>query len=216
MISTPHLRLNQHMQAVQDIPLPNIESLMQEATEVEAARQDPAKFAILYNNNYEAVFRFVNRRMNSRDMAADVTAQVFLKAMTHLQSYRHRGLPFVCWLYRIAGNELKQLFKTSNKQRTIHVVSAGMDLLVEEMEETTADKWEERMMTLLPNLPEDELLIIEMRYFEKRPFKEIGEILDITENNAKVKLYRILAKLKKQITSSTPTSTSKKDSHERQ
>jgi RNA polymerase sigma-70 factor (ECF subfamily) len=40
-----------------------------------------------------------------------------------------------------------------------------------------------------------------MRYFEKRPFKEIAEILDITENNAKVKVYRILEKLKVKITS---------------
>ena len=35
-----------------------------------------------------------------------------------------------------------------------------------------------------------------MRFFEKRSFKEIAEILDITENNAKVKLYRALDKLK--------------------
>ena len=46
-------------------------------------------------------------------------------------------------------------------------------------------------------LPEDELQLIEMRFFEKRSFKEIGEILEITENNAKVKTYRILEKLKK-------------------
>jgi len=36
-----------------------------------------------------------------------------------------------------------------------------------------------------------------MRFFEKRSFKEIGEIMGITENNAKVKIYRTLDKLKK-------------------
>jgi len=35
-----------------------------------------------------------------------------------------------------------------------------------------------------------------MRFFEKRSFKEIGEILSITENNAKVKTFRVLEKLK--------------------
>jgi RNA polymerase sigma-70 factor (ECF subfamily) len=36
-----------------------------------------------------------------------------------------------------------------------------------------------------------------MRFFEKRSFREIGEILDLTENNAKVKTFRALIKLKK-------------------
>jgi RNA polymerase sigma-70 factor (ECF subfamily) len=49
----------------------------------------------------------------------------------------------------------------------------------------------------LEKLDEDEMELIELRYFEKHPFKEIGEILDITENNAKVKTYRVIDKLKK-------------------
>ena len=36
-----------------------------------------------------------------------------------------------------------------------------------------------------------------MRYFEKRSYREIGDILGMTENNAKVKAYRIVEKLKK-------------------
>jgi RNA polymerase sigma-70 factor (ECF subfamily) len=39
-----------------------------------------------------------------------------------------------------------------------------------------------------------------LRFFEKRSFAEIGEIVGITENNAKVKVYRILDKLKKLLT----------------
>ena len=39
--------------------------------------------------------------------------------------------------------------------------------------------------------------MIEMKYFEKRQFKEIAEILDITETNAKVKAHRIIEKLRK-------------------
>jgi len=38
-----------------------------------------------------------------------------------------------------------------------------------------------------------------MRYFERRPYKEIAEILEITEVNAKVKMHRIIEKLKLQL-----------------
>jgi len=39
--------------------------------------------------------------------------------------------------------------------------------------------------------------MIEMRYFEKRSYKETGEILEISENNAKVRSFRALERLKK-------------------
>ncbi len=170
-----------------------------EEAEIDAARKDTAAFAVLYNRYYDAIFRFVYRRLNSKDLAADMTGQVFLKAMTHLSSFRYRGLPFVCWLYRIAANELKHLFRDNARHRTINAETAGLHQMAEEMEENIPDAWHMEMLALLPELPEDELTLIEMRYFEKRPFKEIGEIMDITENNAKVKLYRTLEKLKKQI-----------------
>ena len=47
--------------------------------------------------------------------------------------------------------------------------------------------------------PGNDLLLVEMRYFEQRPFKEVAEIMGITENNAKVKLYRALDRLKKTV-----------------
>jgi RNA polymerase sigma-70 factor (ECF subfamily) len=46
-------------------------------------------------------------------------------------------------------------------------------------------------------LDNEEMELIELRYFEKHSFKEVGEILEITENNAKVRTYRVLEKLKK-------------------
>ncbi len=59
------------------------------------------------------------------------------------------------------------------------------------------DEWERRLPTVLEQLDPDDLQLIELRYFEKRPFKEVSEILGLTESNAKVRTYRILEKMKK-------------------
>ena len=48
----------------------------------------------------------------------------------------------------------------------------------------------------ITELPDNELEMIELRYFEQRPFKEISELLNISESNAKVKIHRIIKKLK--------------------
>ena len=40
------------------------------------------------------------------------------------------------------------------------------------------------------------MLLIELRFFEERSFAEVGEIIGVTKNNAKVKTYRAIDKLK--------------------
>jgi RNA polymerase sigma-70 factor (ECF subfamily) len=51
-------------------------------------------------------------------------------------------------------------------------------------------------LSVLTRLKADQLELIEMRFFEKRSFREIGDLLEMTENNAKVKTFRAVNKLK--------------------
>lgn len=166
---------------------------------VEAAKKEPAKFASLYDKYYEQIFRYIYQRVDDKEQAFDATQQVFIKAMESLYKYEFRGVPFASWLYRIASSEVNNVYR-AQKQRTINIDSVGVYGMMEEMEETKIDKYHDKIVEIIgQELPEDELQLIEMRFFEKRSFKEIGEILEITENNAKVKTYRILEKLKKVI-----------------
>ncbi len=56
-----------------------------------------------------------------------------------------------------------------------------------------------KMLGALENLKGDDMQLIEMRFFEQRSFKEIADILGMTENNAKVKVHRILERLKRRL-----------------
>jgi RNA polymerase sigma-70 factor (ECF subfamily) len=64
------------------------------------------------------------------------------------------------------------------------------------MEEDTSEETRKVLIDKIGKLKEDEVQMIELRFFEKRSFKEIGDILEITENNAKVKAHRVINKLK--------------------
>lgn len=164
---------------------------------VEAAKKDASKFAGLYDKYYEQIFRYIYQRVDDKEQAFDATQQVFIKALESLHKYEFRGVPFASWLYRIASSEVNNVYR-AQKQRTVNIDSIGVYGMMEEMEETKIDHYHDKIVKIIgEELPEDELQLIEMRFFEKRSFKEIGEILDITENNAKVKTYRILEKLKK-------------------
>ncbi|MES2837955.1 MAG: sigma-70 family RNA polymerase sigma factor [Bacteroidota bacterium] len=175
-------------------------NITQDLIWVQKAKEHPAHFEALYNKYYEQILKYVYQRVESKEEAYDITAQVFTKAMLHLSNYEFKGLPFSAWLYRIAANELNMLFR---KNKVQHVINADINSLHQIKEEIHFNEDDEEKINLIlseiSNLNEDEIQLIEMRFFEKRSFKEISEILDITENNAKVKTYRVLDKLKEKL-----------------
>src|SRR5437764_353027 len=83
---------------------------------VEAAQRDPSRFADLYERHFERVYAFVVRRVRDRDVAEDVTAEVFHRALASLPKYEWRGAPFGAWLFRIASNAIEDRFKRSARE----------------------------------------------------------------------------------------------------
>lgn len=169
-----------------------------EAEEIDAAVADMSKFAVLYDRYYVRIFRFVYMRIPDEDKAADVTSRVFLRAMLNLRNYRHKGFPFASWLYRIARNEINQEFRKESSERIFQLQHTDLSEFISEIPEIKEDDQNKiKLRIALQKLKKAEMELIQMRFYEKRSFKEIGEIINVTENNAKVKMFRIIQRLKK-------------------
>lgn len=154
-------------------------------------------FRVLYEKYFKRIFLFVHHRIGDKTLTADITSQVFLKALLGLAKFQFRGLPFSAWLFRIAVNECHDFFRKSKRYRMVAIEDEGVERLHEEMMgNAEIEDLHAKLPRILQALEEDELMIIELRFFEKRPFKEIADILGITENYAKVRTYRILEKMK--------------------
>jgi RNA polymerase sigma-70 factor, ECF subfamily len=164
---------------------------------VEQARTNPEVFGFLYEKYYRAIFIFIDRRVDDRQTADDLTSQVFLKAMLNLPKYQFKGLPFSAWLYRIASNQINEFYRNSHQSRVVSLDDTHLERLFGEAGEMARDDRADLVAHLLDQLEPAEVQLLELRFFEDQPFKEIAYILDITENNAKVKTYRIIEKLRK-------------------
>lgn len=163
---------------------------------IRRAQKDPESFGPLYKKYHEQIFRYIYQRMDDEETAFDVTSQVFLKALNNLNRYEYRGVPFSSWLYRIAKSELYQSFRDRKAKRTVNIDSFQLFELIDDIEEDNSEEYRLKLFHCLKMMKEKDMQLIEMRFFEKRSFREIGEILDITENNAKVKAFRSIEKLK--------------------
>ena len=164
---------------------------------IQRAQENPAHFAPLYTHYYKVIIQFIYRRVDDKDLAADLTAQTFLKALHHLPSYRPKGFPFSSWLYKIAINEVNMHFRKYAKQRTFCINDQEIYQFAETLLQDVQEDKLEDITLVIQKLQVDEVELIELRFFEAYSFKEIGELLNITENNAKVKTYRIIDKIKK-------------------
>jgi RNA polymerase sigma-70 factor (ECF subfamily) len=170
--------------------------LEDELRQIEIAKKDPRQFAPLYKKYHEAIFRYVYKRVDEEEAAYDITSSVFVKALASLPRYEFRGVPFSSWLFRIAKSELYQSFRDKKAQRTVSLDSVTIVQFIDELNEDFSEEQRTLLLNSLKLLKEHQLQLIEMRFFEKRSFKEIGEIVGLTENNAKVKTFRALVKLK--------------------
>ena len=171
----------------------------EEAEQIIAAKKNPDKFRPLYEKYYAQILKFVYQRVTSKEDAYDITQQVFLQALLALPKYEDRGFPFSSWLYRIAINEMNQIFRKNEKQRGINLEEKHLKELVEEIDGHSTEEKEQAVLDVIGELDEEDFQLVEMRFFEKRPFKEISELLNINEATAKMRLYRILEKLKPQL-----------------
>lgn len=184
------------MKAVNVIYHQNASSLDEEKQWVEAAKADPKAFESLYKKYYTDIFRFIWKRTANEELTAILVSDVFIKALQNIQKFSYRGVPFSAWLHQIARNEINLYYRKSQKNRS---VSFGTDQIRECIHDLEEDDREEQLALLINALNElstEELELVEMRYFEKRSFKEVSEILDIKEGNAKVKMHRVMQKLK--------------------
>lgn len=173
------------------------ELLREEQLWVTQAKSDPTKFDPLYRKYYSPIVRYLLQRSDDPEMAYDVASQVFVKAMKNLNQYEFRGVPFGSWLYRIAKSELYQQFREKQSSKTVRMDNlqiASFDELLLDPNENELHR--SRLLKALQELKQDQLKLIEMRFFEQLSFKEIGEQLGLTENNAKVKTFRAVEKLK--------------------
>ncbi len=172
--------------------------LWAEWQEIQAAQQNPARFRLLYDRYYEAIFRFIQHRCGDEETAADLCSQVFLKAMQNLQKFSYKGVPFSAWLYRIASNEISQWFRKQNRNRIVALEDFHTKELANEIDDKAGLEINiDKLGKVIQQLDPDEVVLLQLRYFEQMAFREVGEIMNITENNAKVKMYRLIQKMKK-------------------
>ena len=159
---------------------------------VEAAQQDPGRFAELYEQNFHKVYAYVACRIQDRSQRQDLTAYVFQQALANIGKFNWRGAPFVTWLYRIAANAIADQARKRSREvaETELATKTGVDLDLEQVDRRA------RLFRAVEALPEDQRKVILLRFAEEKSIREIAADLNRSEGAVKQLQFRGLETLR--------------------
>ena len=162
---------------------------------VEAAQKDPARFAELYENNFERVYAYVARRVGDRTETEDLTSEVFHHALSNLRRFEWRGIPFAAWLFRIAANLISDRWQRSNREQLVdapeQIESApAKNVELEELERRAT------LFRLVDTLPAEQRRVVVLRFVEQKSIKEVARDIRKTEGAVKQLQFRALTTLR--------------------
>jgi RNA polymerase sigma-70 factor (ECF subfamily) len=175
-----------------------VKALRKEADErllVEAAQKNPARFADLYENNFERVYAYVVRRVGDRAETEDLTSDVFHHALANLKRYEWRGIPFAAWLYRIAANLISDRWQRKGRED----VADGPEQIESAAAKNTEIEEVERRATLfrlVDTLPAEQRRVVMLRFAEEKSIKEVAREIRKTEGAVKQLQFRALSSLR--------------------
>lgn len=163
---------------------------------IEAAKKDPARFAELYENNFDRVYAFIARRVRDRSEAEDLTSEVFHQALSGLPRFEWRGAPFAAWLFKIALNAIIDRSKRAAKEQELPATfdpAADVQEIEDEIEQRA------RLFKLVDRLPVDQRRVVGMRFAEEKSIREIAQELGRSEGAVKQLQFRALQNLRAQL-----------------
>jgi RNA polymerase sigma-70 factor (ECF subfamily) len=161
---------------------------------IEAAQQDPSRFAALYEIHFERVYAYVLRRLGDREATEDVTSEVFHHALANLPRFEWRGAPFGAWLMRIAANAIADRWRRGSRERTDALANdpAGAEPSPEEIEIRA------QLFRLVQELPIEQRKVVQMRFAEEKSIREIAQALGRTQGAVKQLQFRGIQALREE------------------
>lgn len=159
---------------------------------------DPQAFGQLVMRYQDYVFTVVNRMVQHKEEAQEITQDTFVKAYSSLASFRGDS-KFSSWLFTIAYRKTLDRIKKNKRYTEFdaleQVLTADEDTETHGLKRLVAQERSATIKAAIAQLEPVTAALISFYYYEELSVKEIEKITDLTPENIKVKLYRGRKKL---------------------
>jgi RNA polymerase sigma-70 factor (ECF subfamily) len=156
---------------------------------IERAKYDREAFAVLYRRHYGAIVGYVYRRVRDTHTTEDLVAEVFLAVVRSMRRYRHRGVPFRSWLYRIATNVVNRWARRQRRWLALtwqDPVAASSSQEGEPSAEGETERARRAMLSLSPK----HQTVLSLHYLEGLSLEEVAAVIGCRVGTVNSRLSR--------------------------
>jgi len=167
-----------------------------------AKKGEKEAFGLLYDKYAAVIYRYFFLRLGGqKEIAEDLTQEVFLDVWRNIGNYNVKGVPFVSYLYTVARNALTDYWRTKRKYVDFEDLAESSFVAYSNDVENTLD--EKREMEIIKKAlgylePAYQEVLI-MKFVEDLSNKEIASVLGKSEGAVRVIQHRAIKQLKKHL-----------------
>ena len=159
---------------------------------------DAQAFSKLVDDYKNLVFTVALRMLKNTEEAEEVAQDTFIKVFKSLKNFKGDA-KFSTWIYRIAYNACLDRIKKNKKEFANSSIDELEGFEIKDMSNALdtimASEKRQLVRKCVESLSSTDAALITFFYFEEKNLKELGEILNLTENTVKVRLFRARARL---------------------
>lgn len=148
----------------------------------------------------ERLYWHIRKIVITHDNANDVLQNTFIRVYRGIQNFKAQS-KLHTWMYRIAYNESIR-FLERNKIRTAVSIEQDKNPYLDNLMQDAyfdGDQVKLKLHAIISELPEKQQRVFQMKYFDDLSFREISEIINISENTLKSTYYNVVKKIEKEI-----------------
>lgn len=163
-----------------------------------AQRGEKKAIAGLYDRHYQAVYNYLYYRVSDVQTAEDLSAEVFIRMLRKLPSYKDRGRPFLAWLYTIARNLLIDHRRAMDKGEEVTLKEELLENRIKDPDQQVQDRQTtDCFRQALTQLPESQRQLLIYRFVNGFSTPKIIQLLNKSDRAVRSLQHRALRSLEK-------------------
>jgi len=156
---------------------------------------DQDALALVHEQYYDAIYRYMAYRVNDLQTAEDLTSEVFIRFLHAIQQKNSPQNTIRGWLFGAASLILKEHYRKKKRAQLTELDDAMPDEWVEPAEKMEAQEKKQALRRAMADLTEEQQQVLALRFGYEMPVRDVAETMNKSEGSVKMLQVRAIAAL---------------------
>ncbi len=156
---------------------------------------DHDAFRALFERYAPMLMRLTTRRLRSEELAREVTQQTFFQLHAARNDFR-QDRKLRPWVFTIAMNLVREHYRRADRRKETALEETRIAADARERAPIEGEERAAMLRAAMDRLPSSQREVVELHFFEERPFAEVAQIVGSTEGAVRVRAHRAYKRLK--------------------